>query len=636
VNQAPLGTVDAALAHALRLLAAQPVLAARQAQEILKVAAGHPIALLVLAVAEEAGSADDVDRELRTAISRDARPAEGWLALADYLHERGETARADAAYAHHIRASTREPRLLAPAAALAANRIPEAERLLKTYLKEQPTDVAAIRMLAEVAARIGRYLDAEHLLERCLELAPGFAAARHHYAIVLFRQAKGEAALDEIERLLATDPDNASYRSLKAAILARLGDFEPSIQLYERLLREVPDQPKLWMSYGHALKTVGRRADGETAYRRSLALQPSFGEAWWSLANLKTFRFTDDDVATMERALQTPALPDDDRLHLEFALGKACEDREDWAASFDHYAAGNRVRRRQVDYDAAESAAHVERSKATLTREFFAARAGVGCPAPDPIFVLGMPRAGSTLVEQILASHPLVEGTQELPDVIALARSLRRGDAPGEGVRYLDRLASLPPERLRSLGEEYLARTRIQRRTDRPFFIDKMPQNFAHVGLIHLMLPNAKIVDARRHPMQCCFSVFKQHFARGQHFSYDLVELGRYYRDYVELMAHFDAVLPGRVHRVIYERMVDDTETEIRRLLDYCGLEFDERCLRFYETDRAVRTPSSEQVRRPIFRDAVEQWRNYEPWLGPLADALGDVVAAYPGAPVFP
>lgn len=636
MNQAPLGTVDAALAHALRLLAVQPVLAARQAQEILKVAAGHPIALLVLAVAEEAGSADEVDRELRTSISRDARPAEGWLALADYLHERGETARADAAYAHHIRASTREPRLLAPAAALAANRIPEAERLLKTYLKEQPTDVAAIRMLAEVAARIGRYIDAEHLLERCLELAPGFAAARHHYAIVLFRQAKGEAALGEIERLLATDPDNASYRSLKAAILARLGDFEPSIALYERLLREVPDQPKLWMSYGHALKTVGRRAEGETAYRRSLDLQPSFGEAWWSLANLKTFRFTDDDVAAMEKALRTPVLVDDDRLHLEFALGKACEDREDWAASFEHYAAGNRVRRKQVDYDAAESAAHVERSKATLTRGFFAARAGDGCSAADPIFVLGMPRAGSTLVEQILASHPLVEGTQELPDVIALARSLRRGDAPGEGVRYLDRLASLPPERLRALGEEYLERTRIQRRTDRPFFIDKMPQNFAHVGLIHLMLPNAKIVDARRHPMQCCFSVFKQHFARGQHFSYDLVELGRYYRDYVELMAHFDAVLPGRVHRVIYERMVDDTETEIRRLLDYCGLEFDERCLRFYETDRAVRTPSSEQVRRPIFRDAVEQWRNYEPWLGPLAGALGDVVAAYPDAPPFP
>jgi tetratricopeptide (TPR) repeat protein len=635
-SQAPLGTVDAALAHARRLLPQSPSLAARQSQEILRVAPGHPSALLVLAVAEEAGAAEDGDRELRVRVARDERLAEGWLALADYLHERGETARADAAYAHHIRASTRDPRLLAPAAALAANRIPEAEHLLKAHLKAQPTDVAAIRMLAEVAARIGRYVDAEHLLERCLELAPGFAAARHHYAIVLFRQAKGEAALAEIERLLAEEPDDPSYRSLKAAILARLGDFEPSIALYERLLREVPAQPKLWMSYGHALKTVGRRADGEAAYRRGVELQPSFGEAWWSLANLKTFRFDDADVATMAREAAAPGASEDDRLHLEFALGKACEDREDWAASFRHYAEGNRIRRGQIEYDAAESAAHVERSKATLTREFFAARTGVGCPAPDPIFVLGMPRAGSTLVEQILSSHPRVEGTQELPDVIALARSLRRGDAPGEGVRYLDRLASLDPDRLRALGEEYLARTRIQRRTDRPFFIDKMPQNFAHVGLIHLMLPNAKIVDARRHPMQCCFSVFKQHFARGQHFSYDLVELGRYYRDYVELMAHFDAVLPGRVHRVIYERMVDDTETEIRRLLDYCGLAFDERCLRFHETDRAVRTPSSEQVRRPIFRDAVEQWRHYAPWLGPLEAALGDVVEAYPDAPHFP
>lgn len=629
------GTVDAALAHAQRLLASMPSLAARQAHEILKAAPGHPAALLVLAVAEEAGSTDDADHELRTTVARDAGAAAGWLALADYLHERGETARADAAYAHHLRASTREPRLLAPAAALAANRIPEAERLLKAYLKERPTDVAAIRMLAEVAARIGRYLDAEHLLERCVELAPGFAAARHHYAIVLFRQAKGEAALGEIERLLATDPDNASYRSLKAAILARLGDFEPSIALYERLLKEVPDQPKLWMSYGHALKTVGRRADGEQAYRRSLELQPSFGEAWWSLANLKTFRFSDEDVATMRREAARDGVGDDDRLHLEFALGKAFEDRKDWGASFEHYAAGNRVRRTQIGYDAAENAAHVERSKALLTREFFAARSGSGCAAPDPIFVLGMPRAGSTLIEQILASHPRVEGTQELPDVIALARSLRRGDVSGESVRYLERLVTLPPERLQSLGEDYLARTRIQRHTDRPFFVDKMPQNFAHVGLIHLMLPNARIVDARRHPLQCCFSVFKQHFARGQHFSYDLAELGRYYRDYVELMAHYDAVLPGRVHRVIYERMVDDTETEVRRLLDYCGLEFDERCLRFWETDRAVRTPSSEQVRRPIFRDAVEQWRHYEPWLGPLADALGDVVTAYPDAPTF-
>jgi predicted Zn-dependent protease len=633
---APVGTLEVALAHAGRLLVAQPALAAAQATEILRVVPGHPAAVLLQAVATEAGGSDDDDRALRATVASAPDAADGWLALADHLRLRGEPARADAAYAQHIRAATRDPRLLAPAAALAANRIPEAERLLKAHLKEQPTDVAAIRMLAEVAARIGRNVDARNLLERCLELAPSFAAARHHYAIVLYRGNQGPAALEQIERLLADDPGNAAYRSLKAAVLARLGEFEPSIELYDRLLREMPNQHKLWMSYGHALKTVGRREDGEAAYRRSATLAPTFGEAWWSLANLKTFRFSDADVSAMESALHRDGLAEDDRLHLEFALGKAYEDRAEWATSFAHYAAGNRVRRAQISYDADENHAHVERSKATLTPGLFAARAGHGCPAPDPIFVLGMPRAGSTLVEQILASHSLVEGTQELPDVIAIARNLTRGDSAGDVMRYLDRLATLSPGRLRELGEEYLSRTRVHRKTDAPYFIDKMPQNFAHVGLIHLMLPNAKIIDARRHPMQCCFSVYKQHFARGQHFSYDLAELGRYYRDYVELMAHFDAVLPGRVHRVIYERMVDDTETEIRHLLDYCGLEFEERCLRFWETDRAVRTPSSEQVRRPIFRDAVEQWRHFEPWLGALESALGDVVRAYPSAPGFP
>jgi predicted Zn-dependent protease len=666
----PVGTLDVALAHTARLLQANPALAAQQAAEILAVAPAHPLATLYLGIARRAsgdapgavqtlaslaksrenwppahfelalaqaaaGAGEDAIASLHRTVALAPDHPEAWRVLGDHLGATGDTAGADAAYARHVKASTRDPRLLEAAAALGAQKLDVAEKLLRAHLKQHPTDVPAIRMLAEVAARIERYGDAEALLSRCLELAPSFDAARHNYAVVLYRANKPEAALEQVDRLLTREPRNPSYRNLKAAILGRLGDYDGATALYGGVLAEYPRQPKVWMSYGHALKTAGRRADCESAYLKSIELLPTLGEAWWSLANLKTFRFGPEDVARLRAQLARADLSTDDRLHFEFALGKALEDAGEWEESFRHYAEGNRLRRAQIPYDPDENARHVRRSKATFTRELFAARAGEGCPAPDPIFIVGLPRSGSTLVEQILSSHSLVEGTMELPDVLALARSLtvRTDDAPGG--RYPEILATLPPERLRALGEEYLARTRVQRKTAAPFFIDKMPNNFAHVGLIHLMLPNAKIVDARRHPLGCCFSGFKQHFARGQNFTYDLAELGRYYHDYVELMAHFDAVLPGRVHRVTYERMIENTEAEVRRLLEYCGLPFEEGCLRFYENERAVRTASSEQVRRPIFRDAVEHWRHYEPWLGPLAGALGPVLDRYPEVPAF-
>jgi len=545
----------------------------------------------------------------------------------------GDTSGAAAAYASHIKASTRDPRLLAPAAALCEGRLAAAETLLRAHLKQYPTDVAAIRMFAELAARLGRLADAENLLARCLELAPGFTAARHNYAVVLHRQAKSVDALREVERLLGGDRRNPGYRSLQAAALARLGEYERSIATYAGLLADYPGQPKLWMSQGHALKTAGRQAESIEAYRRSIELEPSLGEAYWSLANLKTYRFAPAEIEAMRTQLARTGLGAEDRLHLHFALGKATEDAGDHAAAFAHYAEGNRLRRATLAYDADETTALVRRAQALFTPDFFASRRGSGAPAPDPIFVVGLPRSGSTLVEQILASHPAVEGTMELPDLLGLVRELSGRTRRSEPSKYPDALAELGPEALRALGERYLAQTRIQRKTDKPFFIDKMPNNWAHVGLIQLILPNARIVDTRRHPLSCCFSAFKQHFARGQGFTYSLEDVGRYYRDYAALMTHFDSVLPGRVHRVIYERMVEDTEAEIRRLLAHCGLEYDERCLHFYENDRAVRTASSEQVRSPIFRDAVDHWRHYEPWLGPLRQALGPALDGYPDAP---
>jgi len=668
VSPEPVGTLEVALRHAGALLESQPALALEQANEILKVVPGQPLAELFVGVAQRrlgdadgalrtlqalaraqlgwapahyelgvtlglAGRGEDAVPPLRHAVRLKPDIGDAWRLLGDHLTAMGEREGADAAYANHIKVSTRDPRLLRPAAALCENRIPEAEALLRQHLRQFPTDVAAIRMFAEVAARLGRLADAEHLLARCLELAPGFGAARQNYALVLHRQHKTTEALAEIDRLLAADPRNPGTRNLKAAALTRIGEYEQSLALYAEVLAEYPNQAKMWMSYGHALKTAGHQARSIEAYRRTIELSPGFGEACWSLANLKTFRFTADEFAGMQRQLERDDLSAEDRYHFHFALGKALEDARDFTASFRHYAEGNRLRRAAIHYDADRTTAGVQRSRTLFTADFLASRAGAGAADPDPIFIVGLPRAGSTLVEQILASHSQVEGTMELPDVAALIQGLtRRGEAE-EAARYPEVVASLDRDELRALGEQYLARTRIQRKRGTPFFIDKMPNNWAYLGLIALMLPNARIIDARRHPLSCCFSGFKQHFARGQHFSYSLEDLGRYYRDYVTLMAHFDAVLPGRVHRVIYERMVDDTEAEVRRLLEYCGLPFEESCLRFYDNDRAVRTASSEQVRQPIFRDSVEQWRNYEPWLGPLAAALGPVLTHYPEPP---
>jgi tetratricopeptide (TPR) repeat protein len=532
-----------------------------------------------------------------------------------------------------LRHAVADPILLEAGRALVDDDIPHAEALLRDRLRRSPTDVAAIRMLAEVAARIGRYEDAAHLLERCLELAPGFHAARQNYAMVLHRGNRPQEALAQVERLLAEDPGNPGYRNLRAVVLCRTGDFGEAIELYEDLLAEHPGQARVWLSQGHALKTAGLGERAIAAYRRCIELDPGFGDAWWSLANLKTFRFDDADIAAMRAQLQRADLGDEHRLHLDFALGKALEDRGEYAGSFAHYSRGNALRLARVPYSADTTSERLRRAAEIYTPGFFQARTGYGVAAGDPIFIVGMPRAGSTLVEQILSSHPLVEGTMELPEIISLTRALRQQGADDGPARYHEVLAGLDADAVRGLGERYLERTRIQRKSGAPFFIDKMPNNFAHIGLVQLALPNARIIDVRRHPLACGFSLFKQHFARGQDFSYSLEDIGRYYRDYVGLMAHFDRVLPGRIHRVAYEALVDDTEAEVRRLLDYCGLPFEPRCLRFFENDRPVRTASSEQVRQPIYRAGVDHWTHFEPWLGPLKAALGPVLDAWPAAP---
>ena len=630
----PVGTLEVALEHAAHLLERHPKLAADQAEEILKVLPAQPTALLLLGLAKRAlGQGGEAMAFLQRAVALKPDLGPAWLALGDLYTDVGDVRNADLAYAQHVKCSTRDPRMRAAGAALYGNRLAEAESLLRARVREQPTDVAALRMLAEVAARLRRYGDAEVLLRSCAELAPSFIAARHNLSLVLHRQNKPAAALAEIDYCLSIEPHQIGYRNVKAAILGTLGEYEESLRLYREVLEAYPHQARIWMSYGHALKTSGRDEEGIGAYRKSIELMPLLGESYWSLANLKTFRFSAPEIGAMRTALGAKQLDAHERFHFHFALGKALEDEGRFEESFEQYAEGNRLRRLEIRYDADEHRERLRRSQVLFTREFLAERSEAGSLSPDPIFIVGLPRSGSTLLEQILASHSLVEGTMELPDLIAIARRVAGTADDGDSANYPGVLATLAPDQWRRLGQEYLERTRIYRKRAAPFFIDKMPNNFLHLGLILVALPNAKIIDARRHPLACCLSGFKQHFALGQHFSYSLEDIGRYYRDYVEFMAHFDRVAPGRVHRVFYENLVDDTETQVRALLDYCGLDFEPSCLRFYENSRAVRTASSEQVRRPIFRDGIEQWRNFEPWLQPLKTALGAVLDTYPGVP---
>jgi tetratricopeptide (TPR) repeat protein len=647
-------SLDQALDYASRLVEHRPDLAMQQVDEILSVAPTHPQALLLRGralrlsgmwrearetlealasgqprsaatalelglVCYQLGDANAAIAALRRAVSLKPGLSDAWNALADVLRLTGDETGADKAYLSGVSASSNDPLLLQAALALTDERLSVAETLLRSRLKQRPTDVAAIRMLAELAGRLGRNREACLLLERAVELAPGFSAARQNLALALHRRGRSAEALATLAVLLDAEPANPSYLNLKAAILTRMGDYELAVALYRTILARYPDQPKIWMSLGHVLKTIGEQSESIAAYRRAVTMQPSLGEAWWSLANLKTVSFNGEDRAIMRAALEAPDLDGEDRFHLEFALGKAEEDAGDVEASFAHYVAGNRGRRALLDYDPEKFTAFVRRNETLYTRDFFEARAGWGYPARDPIFVVSLPRSGSTLIEQILASHSQVEGTAELQDIGAMLA----GRGPTD-------IAGLGREEILALGEEYLARTRIHRKTDRPFFVDKMPNNWAHVGFIRLILPQAKIVDARRHPLGCCFSNFKQHFARGQPFTYDLTEIAAYYRDYVTWMEHIDATLPGYVHRVFYETMVDDTSGQTRSLLDYIGLPFEDGCIRFYETRRAVATASSEQVRRPIFRDGLEQWKRFEAWLDPLKTALGPVLDAYP------
>jgi tetratricopeptide (TPR) repeat protein len=659
----PTSDLDLRLIRVASLLEREPDAAAREAAQILRAHPGHPSALLLLGsahrrtgdaaaavadfttlVAAQPGSpvirlelgralqASGRDGEARVALEEAVRLApdlaEGWRELSLLHATHGEATACDAAWARFEKLAPQEGRHTEAAAALANERLEAAEALLQRALGPSPQDVVALRLLAQVAVAREDYAQAERLLGECLRLAPGYSRARLDLVQVLHQQLKGEPMLPLLERLLASEPSDQRYRTLQAAAYYLLGRTERATEILEALVSEFPRSEGVWLNYGHALRAAGRYREAIDAYRKCVELQPGSGGAWIALADLKTYRFTPGEIAALQLRLGQEGLLSEERSQMEFALGKALEDVGEFATAFEHYAQANALRRAVVHYDSASVTRFVRRTQSLCTREFFAARAGWGCTSPDPIFIVGLPRAGSTLLEQILASHSQVEGTRELTEVIRFGLDLGDREEPGKPAAYPQSLAGLTRSELTALGERYLAQTRAQRRLGRPRFIDKMGGNFLYIPLIHLMLPNARIIDARRSPLACCVANFKQHFRQGVWFTYSLEDLGCYYRDYVSLMAHFDAVLPGRIHRVGYEDLVGDLEGEVRRLLDYCGLPFEEQCLRFYETQRVVQTVSSEQVRQPLYSDGVEHWRNFEPWLGPLKEALGDLAGS--------
>lgn len=512
------------------------------------------------------------------------------------------------------------------------NQTYKSERLCRAFLKKQPKHTEAMLLLAKIGAKYGILDDAEFLLESIVEFDPEHRRARLDYLDILNKQQKYSHSIEIASRLVADYPDDPICKVAYANQQLSIGNTEDALQTFRHTLSHWPDIPlskeRLYLTQGHALKAIGRTQEAVKSYRNAYKIRSTFGDSYWSLANLKTYRFSSNEISLMKRLVESPDAPDEDKIHACFALGKSLEDRSEFERSFFYYESGNHMQKERLNYDADRMTHRMRDQERTCTAELLNGSNG-GCPAPDPIFIVGLPRAGSTLLEQILASHSQVDGTLELHHITSLAQKLDGRRRRNDPHRYPTCLHSLALHDRKRLGMKYLVDTKIHRR-DAPFFIDKMPNNFRHIALIKMILPNAKIIDARRHPMSCCFSGYKQFFASGQEFTYGQTEIGKYYRDYVQLMDHWDDVLPGQVLRVYYEDVVEDLEAQVRRILDYCQLPFEESCLKYYETDRAIRTPSSEQVRRPIYSSELEQWRHYEAWLNPMKSTLGEVLTEYP------
>jgi tetratricopeptide (TPR) repeat protein len=591
------GSIEAGLANGEKLLAANPSAAALQAQTLLRSAPQNAAAYRLLAKAMALLGKPEEARQARAQAVQNSR---------------------------HVTAIVEAHR------ATREGRASQVEAMLKDHLARYPDDPVALMVNGEALAQVGRTTEAVRQLEAALTVMPEYREAG--MALVRAQQQRFDiaAALQALQPLIASKPGDVALLRWRASLLSNLGDNATAAEILGLLTQARPEMPELWISLGDELRTLGRSDEAQAAYRRALEGRPGFGAAWWSLAALRHVPFDEADRRAMLAALAQSTDPDD-RHYLHFALGTAFEQAGTPAEAFGHFAAGNAIRARANPFDPAVVGEEVRRSRELLTAGLFAERAEQGCPDPSPIFIVGMPRSGSTLVEQILASHAQIEGTAELPIIPILVRTMAAEHGLDPNASYRELLPRLAPAELARLGEEYLRLARQHRKSDQPFFLDKLPHNWADVGFIRLILPKAKIVDVRRSPMDCCWSNFRLLFAKGHPASDSLEGIAAYYRHYVAMMAHFDAALPGQIHRVIYERLVDDFEPEVRRLLDFLGLPFDPACLNFHSNTRAVATASSQQVRRPLNRQGIGAWRAYEEWLGPLKDAVGDLEETYAG-----
>ncbi|HEX3652340.1 MAG TPA: sulfotransferase [Rhizomicrobium sp.] len=665
----PPNSLTAAILRIARLLESDPPSAAEHALMILKKAPGQKEALALLIAARrltgdlggardavqamvqetpnlaalqcelgalhrELGDSDAAIAAFSRAVELEPLDACGWRALAEAFAKTNRAHDSARAYAKFLELSVPELQRLEAAVAAELSQLPAAEGSLCEWLQKYPTDVFTRQLLGTVYLRLARHEEAAQQLSKALEFAPNHPEARFRLAGTFVYRGDWNGALEAAEKLLEDDPEDTRYLDLKAFSLLRLGEFEAAASAYEALLAKHPDAES-WKTYGQALKTLGRTEEAIAAYRQSIARSPNYGLGYWCLAELKTFRFEPSELDAMKRASEAKDIGPRDRALIHFALGRAYEDAQDYESSFEQFRRANATMRSFVRHNPDQRANFVQHSKAVFTPEYFRARAAWGTPRDAPIFIVGLPRSGSTLIEQILASHSKVEATSELQILESVIRDLSMGEHR-QGRQYPYLMQDLSAEQVRRAGEEYLAGSLPYRKINRPYFTDKMPNNFSYLGMILTALPNAKIIDARRHPLGGGFAIYKHYFVDAYTFAFDLADIGRYYRRYVELMAHFDRVQPGRVHRVIYENMVADPEGEIRKLLDYCGLPFEEACLTFYESRRAVLTPSAEQVRQPVYAQATELWLRYERWLDPLKSVLGDVLGHYPEAPNFP
>ena len=575
------------------------------------------------------GDLDSARDDYQRAVGLNRALIASWRELLAIYEKQGSRQAYSAAKSEYDRLSILPPELVTVTSLIHENKLYRAEKLCRDFLQKTPHHIEAMRLLATLGMRLFVYDDAEFLLESCIELQPDYWLARLDYVKVLHKRQKFEKALQQAIILRERFPGNHVFDLTFANQSVAIGHFDEALQVYDKVIASHPDFEQTFVSRGHALKTIGRIDDGIESYRAAYRAREDYGDAYWSLANLKTYRFTDDEISQLRAQIERPDTPADDRFHLCFALGKALEDREQYEESFTCYEQGNALRKSGLRYDPERLELAMQRQSGFCTEALFQDKAGFGGDYRDPIFVVGLPRAGSTLLEQILASHSQIDGTMELPNIIATAHRLNGRRLVTEEAKYPKILGDLKAEHYQKLADAYIDDTAIYRK-GAPRFVDKMPNNFMHIGLIHLMFPNARVIDARRHPMACCFSGFKQLFADGQEFTYGLEEIARYYKAYVSLMTHWDKVLPGKVLRVHYEHVVRDADSEVRRILDFLGLPFEDSCLNFHQTARSIRTPSSEQVRQPIYTGALEQWRNFEPYLDVLKTRLVSEIDNYP------